>query len=171
MLSIFNLLSICISVKIFASIFKTLNLWEPLKFWLNILWVITDGVRCETSYHLNVQVFELSQSSCIIIWLEKNKDFHFDFRVRILLTHSRCRKYEEAIQYHKKALVLQPKSASTFSAIGYNYMLMGDYNKAVEYFHKALSIRKNDSFTSEMLKIAVDELVNDLSTDIKGLLV
>ena len=50
-------------------------------------------------------------------------------------------------------------------------MLMADYNKAVEYFHKALSIRKNDSFTSEMLKIAVDELVNDLSTDIKGLLV
>ena len=50
-------------------------------------------------------------------------------------------------------------------------MLMGDYNKAVEYFHKALSIRKNDSFTSEMLKIAVDELVNDLSTDIKGLFV
>lgn len=81
---------------------------------------------------------------------------------------SACRKYEEAIQYHKKSLVLQPKSASTFSAIGYNFMLMGDYNRAVEYFHKALSIRKNDSFTSEMLKIAVDELVNDLSSDIKG---
>lgn len=79
-----------------------------------------------------------------------------------------CRRYKEAIGYHKKALSLQPKSASTFSAIGYNYMLMLDFSKAVEYFHKALSLRKNDSFTNELLTVAVDELVNDPVDSLRG---
>lgn len=78
------------------------------------------------------------------------------------------RKYNEAIQYHKKALALQPKNASTFSAIGYNYMLLFDFDKAIEYFHKALSIRKHDSFTSEILKVAIEELVTDLGGNIQG---
>ena len=79
-----------------------------------------------------------------------------------------CRKHEEAIAYHKKALALQPKNASTFSSIGYNYLLMLDFSKAVEYCHKALSIRKNDSFTNEMLRVAIDELVSDLSASVQG---
>lgn len=79
------------------------------------------------------------------------------------------RRYEEAIEYHKKALALIPKNASTFSSIGYNYMLMWNFHKAVEYFHKALSIKKNDSFTTEMLKSAVDEIVTDISGEVKGM--
>jgi len=47
-------------------------------------------------------------------------------------------------------------------------MLMYDFEKAVEYFHKSLSIRKNDSFAMDMIKIAMDELVNDLNFNVKG---
>ena len=78
------------------------------------------------------------------------------------------RKYGEAIKYHKKALALQPRNASTFSAIGYNYLLMFEFEKAVEYFHKSLSIRKNDTFTNELLTVAIDELVGDLSANVQG---
>ncbi|XP_067949328.1 cell division cycle protein 16 homolog [Watersipora subatra] len=80
----------------------------------------------------------------------------------------KLRKYEEAISYHKKALTLRPKNASSFSAIGYNYMLMFDFTKAVEFFHKALAVRKNDSFTNDLLKVAIEELVNDMSNDTKA---
>ena len=78
------------------------------------------------------------------------------------------RKYGEAITYHKKVLALRPRNASTFSTIRYNYLLMFEFEKAVEYFHKSLSIRKNDTFTKELLTVAIDELVGDLSANVQG---
>lgn len=47
-------------------------------------------------------------------------------------------------------------------------MLMCNFNKAVEFFHKALSIRKTDAFTSQLLETALEELVNDISKDVQG---
>lgn len=42
------------------------------------------------------------------------------------------------MDYHKQALVLSPLNSSTYSAIGYIYILMGKYKKAVDYFHKVV---------------------------------
>lgn len=46
-----------------------------------------------------------------------------------------CRKYEQALEYHRQALVLIPQHASTYSAIGYVHSLMGDFESAIDYFH------------------------------------
>lgn len=46
------------------------------------------------------------------------------------------RKYEEALEYHQQARILDPQNPSTYSAIGYVYALRGDNLEAVDYFHK-----------------------------------
>lgn len=50
-----------------------------------------------------------------------------------------CRKlnkYEEALEYHKQALLLSPQSSTSYSAIAYVYSLMWKWDDAVNYFHK-----------------------------------
>lgn len=48
---------------------------------------------------------------------------------------SSCRKYDQALEYHRQALVLIPQHASTYAAIGYVHSLMGDFESAIDYFH------------------------------------
>lgn len=45
------------------------------------------------------------------------------------------RKYDQALEYHRQALVLIPQHASTYSSIGYVHSLMGDFESAIDYFH------------------------------------
>lgn len=45
------------------------------------------------------------------------------------------RKYDQALEYHRQALVLIPQNASTYSAIGYVHSLKGDFESAIDYFH------------------------------------
>ncbi|XP_011913570.1 PREDICTED: cell division cycle protein 16 homolog [Cercocebus atys] len=47
----------------------------------------------------------------------------------------KLKKYAEALDYHRQALVLIPQNASTYSAIGYIHSLMGNFENAVDYFH------------------------------------
>lgn len=60
------------------------------------------------------------------------------FPISLLPTQSfifSYRKYAEALDYHRQALVLIPQNASTYSAIGYIHSLMGNFENAVDYFH------------------------------------
>jgi anaphase-promoting complex subunit 6 len=78
-------------------------------------------------------------------------------------TSRKLGKFEDALSYHQKALVLQPLSASTYSAIGYVQTLMTQYFEAVESFHKALSLRRDDAFSTTMLNNVVEHLVTDIT--------
>ncbi|PIO35461.1 hypothetical protein AB205_0032370 [Aquarana catesbeiana] len=60
-------------------------------------------------------------------------------------------KYEDALEYHRQALVLIPQNASTYSAIGYIHSLMGNFESAIDYFHTALGLRRDDTFSVTML--------------------
>lgn len=51
-----------------------------------------------------------------------------------------CRKYDQALEYHRQALVLIPQHASTYAAIGYVHSLMGDFESAIDYFHTVVFI-------------------------------
>ena len=68
-------------------------------------------------------------------------------------------KYADALEFHRRALVLSPLSASTFCAIGYTQALMGDATEAVEAFHKALGIRREDAFATAMINNVVEGLI------------
>ena len=54
-----------------------------------------------------------------------------------------------------------PMSASTFSSIGYVYALKGDLIEAVEAFHKALGIRRDDTFSTTMLNRVMEHMLHD----------
>lgn len=72
-----------------------------------------------------------------------------------------CRKlerYQEALRYHKQALILVPNKASTYSAIGFVYSLLGNHHEAIGYFHKAVGIQREDTFSVHMLGETLEQL-------------
>ena len=74
-------------------------------------------------------------------------------------TARKLEKYSDSLFYHQQALVLIPMSASTYSAIGYVQSLKGDLVEAVEAFHKALSLRRDDTFSTTMLNFVIEQLM------------
>ena len=81
-----------------------------------------------------------------------------------------CRKlgrYQEALRYHKQALVLVPNKASTFSALGFVNSLLGNHHEAIGYFHKALGIQREDTFSVHMLGETLEQLTIEVNTKVK----
>ncbi|XP_074601392.1 cell division cycle protein 16 [Brevipalpus obovatus] len=70
----------------------------------------------------------------------------------------RLKKYDEALDYHKQALVLCSLNPSTYSAIGYIHILTGKYKEAVDYFHKALGLKRDDLCAQSLLAIALEQM-------------
>uniref|UniRef100_A0A673KVM4 Cell division cycle protein 16 homolog n=1 Tax=Sinocyclocheilus rhinocerous TaxID=307959 RepID=A0A673KVM4_9TELE len=83
----------------------------------------------------------------------------------------KLKKYEQALEYHRQALVLIPQNASTYSAIGYVHSLMGDFESAIDYFHTALGLKRDDTFSVTMLGHCIEMYISDsdayIGTDIK----
>lgn len=73
-------------------------------------------------------------------------------------TCRKLKKYEEALEYHHQASVLSPQSAGTYSAIGYVHALMNNTQEAVHWFHKALGLRRDDTFSTTMLNYVIEQL-------------
>ena len=73
------------------------------------------------------------------------------------------RKYDDALEYHRQSLVLCPQNPATLSAIGYVYLLTGRSAEAVDYFHKALGLRRDDTFSTTMLGNAIEQLMSEMS--------
>jgi len=71
-------------------------------------------------------------------------------------------KLEEALDFHQQALVLKPMTSSTYAAIGYVQTLMQKYFDAVESFHQALSLKRDDAFSTTMLNNVVEHLKDDI---------
>jgi anaphase-promoting complex subunit 6 len=73
------------------------------------------------------------------------------------------------LEYHQKALVLSPQNPSTLSAIGFVHLITFNSSQAVNYFHKALGIRRDDTFSTTMLEQALELMLADLGPcDIDG---
>ncbi|XP_018584715.1 cell division cycle protein 16 homolog [Scleropages formosus] len=83
----------------------------------------------------------------------------------------KLKKYDQALEYHRQALVLIPQNASTYSAIGYVHSLMGDFESAIDYFHTALGLKRDDTFSVTMLGHCIEMYIGDteayIGTDIK----
>ncbi|KAE8749359.1 hypothetical protein FOCC_FOCC003873 [Frankliniella occidentalis] len=76
------------------------------------------------------------------------------------VSRKRC-KFQMALEYHQQALVLRPLNPSTFSAMGYTHAMMGNTLEAVDCFHKALGLRRDDTFSTTMLTYVIEQLVDD----------
>ncbi|KAL3280154.1 hypothetical protein HHI36_017654 [Cryptolaemus montrouzieri] len=73
-------------------------------------------------------------------------------------TCRKLKKYEEALEYHHQALLLSPQNAAIYSAIGFVHSLIGNTEEAVEWFHKALGLERDDTFSSTMLNYVIEQL-------------
>jgi len=76
-------------------------------------------------------------------------------------TCRKMKKYEQALEYHQQALVLDPMNPSTYSSMGFIYALMGNIQEAVDAFHRALGLRRDDTFTATMLGYVMEQLVDE----------
>jgi len=73
----------------------------------------------------------------------------------------KMKRYDEAYHFHRRALVLCPSNASTHSAIGLLHAITGKTELAIESFHKALSLRKEDTFSNTMLRHVIEKMVEE----------
>jgi len=78
-------------------------------------------------------------------------------------TYRKLGKYSEALSFHQQALVLSPLNPSTYSALGYVQTLTNDLTAAVESFHKALGIRREDTFSTNMLNYVIEQLMSEVA--------
>lgn len=60
-----------------------------------------------------------------------------------------------------QAMVLSPNNPSTYSAIGYCQVLIGNCKQAAELFHKALALKRDDTFSTTMLNYVLEQLVDE----------
>eukprot|EP00090_Calanus_glacialis_P007311 TRINITY_DN15756_c0_g1_i1.p1 TRINITY_DN15756_c0_g1~~TRINITY_DN15756_c0_g1_i1.p1 ORF type:complete len:616 (-),score=231.15 TRINITY_DN15756_c0_g1_i1:943-2790(-) len=78
-------------------------------------------------------------------------------------TYRKLGRYSEALSFHQQALVLSPLNPSTYSALGYVQTLTNDLTAAVESFHKALGIRREDTFSTNMLNYVIEQLMSEVA--------
>jgi tetratricopeptide (TPR) repeat protein len=72
-------------------------------------------------------------------------------------SYRKMRQYEVAASCFDRCTALCPMKFSTYSALGLTKHLNGDVDGAIDLYHKALCYRPDDSFSTEMLKRALEE--------------
>lgn len=70
-------------------------------------------------------------------------------------------RYDEAIATFQSALLISPRNASTYAALAFTYQMKSRCSEpvslglAIEYYHKALSLRADDAFSQHHLELAL----------------
>jgi len=69
----------------------------------------------------------------------------------------KCKAYDRALEAFRQANQLNPRSAPVLSGIAFTFQLQGKLDEAIEYYHRVLSMQRDDVFANEMLNCAVQE--------------
>lgn len=75
-------------------------------------------------------------------------------------SYRKTRQFDKAIQCFARCVALCPQKYSTYSALAFSYHLMGDLDRAIEYYHQALGCKSDDPFSTEMLHRALEEALS-----------
>jgi anaphase-promoting complex subunit 6 len=70
------------------------------------------------------------------------------------------REFDNAAHWYRAALAINPRVASTYSALGFTLHLKGDLDAAIELYHQSLSLKPDDTFTCEMLSEALKDTLD-----------
>ncbi len=68
------------------------------------------------------------------------------------------KKYSEALKMHRQALQLAPNDPDTLTAIAYVHLLNDDPVKAVQLCHQSLRLRREDTFTLDLHRMAMESM-------------
>lgn len=78
------------------------------------------------------------------------------------------RDFDNAALWYRAALAINPRVASTYSALGFTLHLKGDLDGAIELYHQSLSLKPDDTFTCEMLSRALEDTLDMTDLDMGG---
>jgi len=78
------------------------------------------------------------------------------------------RDFDSAALWYRAALAINPRVASTYSALGFTLHLKGDLDAAIELYHQSLSLKPDDTFTCEMLSEALKDTLDFPDLGIPG---
>lgn len=68
------------------------------------------------------------------------------------------KKYDLALKTHTQALQLSPNEPTTLTAIAFAHLLQGSHEKCVDYCNRSLRVKREDQFTIELLRAAMEEI-------------
>ncbi|XP_039126591.1 anaphase-promoting complex subunit 6 [Dioscorea cayenensis subsp. rotundata] len=77
--------------------------------------------------------------------------------VNLAHAQRKLKMYHKAVSYYEKALTFSTQSLSTFAGLAYTYHLQGNFDAAIAHYHKALWLKPDDLFCTEMLSLALED--------------
>ena len=80
-------------------------------------------------------------------------------------SYRKCRKFEQALTCFRRCVALCPDAASAYSAMAFTKHLMGDVDEAISYYHRALGIKPDDPFCTDMLSRALQDQLTPAGMD------
>lgn len=67
------------------------------------------------------------------------------------------KKFDRALECYKYALSLKPLNPLTLTAMGLTYAVKNELDKAIDYLHRALALKRDDIVASALLKHCIDD--------------
>ena len=68
------------------------------------------------------------------------------------------RDLDSAVLLYEKCLTINPKNASTYTALGFAHHMRGEFRTALNYYHKAHFLRHEDPLTEELIQRALHDV-------------
>ncbi|XP_031286814.1 anaphase-promoting complex subunit 6 isoform X1 [Pistacia vera] len=115
---------------------------------------------------LGVVAYQMKEYNKAVWWFEKTlahipsslSEMWEPTVVNLAHAYRKLKMYHEAISCYERALTLSNRSLSTYAGLAYTYHLQDNFSAAITYYHKALWLKPDDQFCTEMLSLAlVDE--------------
>lgn len=115
---------------------------------------------------LGVVAYHMKEYNKAVWWFEKTlahipsslSEMWEPTVVNLAHAYRKLKMYNEAISCYERALTLSNRSLTTYAGLAYTYHLQDNFSAAITYYHKALWLKPDDQFCTEMLSLAlVDE--------------
>eukprot|EP00299_Pterocystis_sp_00344_P000945 c1056_g1_i1.p1 GENE.c1056_g1_i1~~c1056_g1_i1.p1 ORF type:complete len:534 (+),score=123.18 c1056_g1_i1:46-1602(+) len=122
-------------------------------------------------YEAAVEVFQKVLSLCLSGqgekhsqgWEKEKKVCCRDHEVTVFnLAHSlrKLKRYEEALAYYHASLAINSKNWCVHLGIGFTYHLQHNLDRAVDHYHKSLSLNPTETLTANLLDQALKDVFN-----------
>ncbi|CAK9012602.1 unnamed protein product [Durusdinium trenchii] len=72
----------------------------------------------------------------------------------------KCGQPAAALEAFRHAMRLEPSSAKAAAGVAFALQLQGKLDEAINYYHRALNLDRNDVFSAEMLNYAITEALD-----------
>ncbi|KAK1583123.1 hypothetical protein Q3G72_021180 [Acer saccharum] len=115
---------------------------------------------------LGVVAYHMKEYNKAVWWFEKTlahipsslSEMWEPTVVNLAHAYRKLKMYHDALSCYEKALTLSNRSLSTYAGLAYTYHLQDNFSAAITYYHKALWLKPDDQFCTEMLSVAlIDE--------------